>query len=329
MTAAIVGVDVGGTTTAAGVVTSDGDVLADESAPTRGTAPGGLLGTIVALIGRVRDEAGRRPGSIDAIGVGVPGPVDAARGRIGEPVTHVPELAGRDLASELGSRFGLPAFVDNAVNALALGEWMFGAGRGYRSLVVLAAGTGFGAGIVLDGRLVRGASGFGGELGHAPVRFDGPRCWCGGRGCLALYASGRGIVDSARARVAGHPQAPLLEAARGDPMMITASDVFRAAAGGDAVAASVVDEACQALGAMIGTVVNGLNPEVVVITGGGAGALAPLLAKILPAAGGYAFARALASARITIVPGDKRVSVRGAAALAMYERDVRRKGASA
>src|SRR5213594_3414004 len=234
MSRLILGVDVGGTTTAAGVVTADGDVIGWQSAPTHGAAD--PLATMTALITGVRKAVGRRADTIGAAGVGVPGPVDAARGRIGEPVTHVPELAGRDLASELGSRFGLPAFVDNDVNALALGEWMFGAGRGYRSLVVLAAGTGFGAGIVLDGRLVRGASGFGGELGHAPVRFDGPRCWCGGRGCLALYASGRGIVDSARARVAGHPQAPLLEAARGDPMMITASDVFHAAAEGDSVA---------------------------------------------------------------------------------------------
>src|SRR3989442_2670746 len=212
MTAAIVGVDVGGTTTAAGVVTSDGDVLADESAPTRGTAPGGLLGTIVALIGRVRDEAGRRPGSIDAIGVGVPGPVDAARGRIGEPVTHVPELAGRDLASELGSRFGLPAFVDNDVNALALGEWMFGAGRGYRSLVVLAAGTGFGAGIVLDGRLVRGASGFGGGVGHAPGKVDGRPGWCGGRGGPAGGSRGGGHAEAGPGGVAGGPPAPLAAA---------------------------------------------------------------------------------------------------------------------
>src|SRR2546422_3803540 len=217
MTAAIVGVDVGGTTTAAGVVTSDGDVLADESAPTRGTAPGGLLGTIVALIGRVRDEAGRRPGSIDAIGVGVPGPVDAARGRIGEPVTHVPELAGRDLASELGSRFGLPAFVDNDVNALALGEWMFGAGRGYRSLVVLAAGTGFGAGIVLDGRVVRGASGFGGELGHAPVRFDGGPCWCGGGGGPPPLPGGPGNAPGARAPRRGPRPAPAPRGRAGAP----------------------------------------------------------------------------------------------------------------
>src|SRR2546422_847923 len=191
------------------------------------------------------------------------------------------DVGGTTTAAE----FGLPACVDNDVNALALGEWMFGAGRGARSLVVLAAGTGFGAGVVLEGRLVRGAGGFGGELGHAPVRFDGPRCWCGGRGCLALYASGRGIVDSARARVAGHAQAPLLKAAGGDPMGITAAGVFHAAAEGDSVAASVVDEACQALGAMIGIVVNGLNPEIIIVTGGGAQAPAPPAAKILPPAG--------------------------------------------
>src|SRR5213594_4316226 len=175
------------------------------------------------LTRKVSDGAARRMRSIDAIGVGVPGPVDVARGRVGEPVIHVPELAGRPLADELTAEFGRPAFVDNDVNALALGEWMFGAGRGARSLVVLAAGTGFGAGVVLEGRLVRGAVGFGGELGHAPVRFDGPLCWCGGRGCLAAYASGRGIAEAARERVAGgDPRGTLLRQAGGDPLAITA-----------------------------------------------------------------------------------------------------------
>jgi glucokinase len=209
--------------------------------------------------------------------------------------------------------------VDNDVNALALGEWMFGAARGARSLVVLAPGTGFGAGIVLDGRLVRGAAGFGGELGHAPVKFDGPPCWCGGRGCLALYASGRGIAEAARARASDPAGAALLGAAGGDPQAITAPLVFRAAAEGDAVASSVVDEACRALGAMLGTIVNGLNPEVVVITGGVAASFAPLAPRILAAAGDHAFGAALARTRVTITPGDKRVSMRGAAALALYE----------
>src|SRR5207247_2230161 len=169
------------------------------------------------------------------------------------------------------------------VTALARGAWMFGAARGAASLVGLAAGTGVGGGIVLDGHLVRGA-GFGGELGHTPVKFDGPPCFCGGRGCLAIYASGRGIADAARARIAGEASSRMLAAAGGDPTAITAAIVFRAAAEGDPIAASVVDEACRALGATIGTIVNGLNPEVIVITGGVARSLAPLEARILGAA---------------------------------------------
>lgn len=317
MSRLILGVDVGGTSTAAGVVTADGDVIGWQSAPTPdATDP---LALMTRLIAGVRQALGRRADTIGAVGVGVPGPVDAACGVIGEPVTHVPALAGRALAADLGESLRLPVFVDNDVNALALGEWMFGAGRGSHSLVVLAAGTGIGAGIVLDRRIVRGAKGFGGELGHVPVKFDGPRCFCGGRGCLAVYASGRGIADAARARVAGNPQAALVRAAAGDVRGITAPLVFRAAADGDAVAASIVDEACQALGAMIGIIVNGLNPEVIVVTGGVAQSLAQFEPKILGAAAEYALPRALAATRVTIVPGDKRVGVRGAAALALYE----------
>jgi glucokinase len=315
----LLGVDVGGTTMAAGVVTPQGEVVLEERVPTYRDGPGSALRTLVELIAKTRAVAEKQGHTISGIGIGVPGPVDVDAGRIGDPVIHVPELAGRPLAGELTERYGVPVFVDNDVNALALGEWMFGAGRGKRSLVVLAAGTGIGAGIVLDGRIVRGATGFAGELGHVPVKFDGPRCFCGGRGCLSVYASGRGIADAARARVAGNPHAVLVKAAAGDPEGITAPLVFRAAADGDAVAASIVDEACQAMGAMIGIIVNGLNPEVVVVTGGVAQSLAPLEPKILGAAAEYALPRALAATRITIVPGDKRVGVRGAAALALYE----------
>jgi glucokinase len=319
----LLAVDVGGTTTAAGAVTPEGEVVLEERLPTHRDGPGRAMGVIEELIEHVRVGASRLGHTVTGIGVGVPGPVDARIGYVGEPVPHVPELAGRALGRELRQRFGLPVFVDNDVNALALAEWRFGAGRGARSLVVLAAGTGLGAGIVLDGRLIRGAGGFGGELGHTPVKFDGPRCFCGGRGCLAVYASGRGIAEAAQARVAGHGEAALMRAADGDPLAITAALVFRLAAQGDRVAADVVAEACQALGAMIGTVVNGLNPEVVVITGGVAASLAPLETRILKAAGEYALPQALAQTRVTIVPGDKRVTMRGAAALVLYEMDLK------
>jgi glucokinase len=319
----LMGVDVGGTTTAAGAVTTEGDVVLEESVPTHRDGPGRAVSVIEELIERVRLGAKRLGHDIRGIGVGVPGPVDTVARRISEHVPHVPELAGLALAELLERRFELPVFVDNDVNALALAEWRFGVGRGARSLVLLAPGTGFGAGIVLEGRLVRGAGGFAGELGHTPIKFDGPRCFCGGRGCGALYASGRGITDTARARVAGQAEAPLLIAAAGDPMNITATLVFEVAAAGDPLAQAIVEEALQALGAVVGMVVNGLNPEVVVITGGIMSSLAPLQTRILEAAGEYALSQALARTRVAIVPGDKRVTMRGAAALVLYETAVK------
>src|SRR5256885_14806956 len=180
--ALLLGVDVGGRTTAAGAVTREGEVLVEQRVLTHRDGEGRALETIIELLASVLGHAERSGHAVAAIGVGVPGPVDATLGRVGEHVPHVPELAGHALAAELAERFRRPAFVDNDVNALALGERMFGAGRGAHSLVVLAPGTGFGAGIVLESRLVRGAAGFGGELGHTPPEVDGPPRWCGGGG---------------------------------------------------------------------------------------------------------------------------------------------------
>ena len=315
----LLGVDVGGTTIAAGAVTRQGEVVLEESVATYRDGPGTVTATLIELIARTRAAADRRGHAISGIGIGVPGPVEVETGRIGEPVIHVPELAGRPLVRELTEHFALPVFMDNDVNALVLAEWMFDRGRAVRSLVMLALGTGIGGGLVLQDRLIRGAVGFGGELGHVPVNFDGPPCFCGGRGCLSVYASSRGIVEAAQAGVAERPDAPLLQAAGGDPLAIDPPLIFKAAAEGDAIAGAIVDDACQALGAMIATVVNGLNPEVLVVTGGLAEALAPLEARIVKAAGEYAFVRPLAATKIAIRPGDKRLTMRGAAALVLYE----------
>jgi glucokinase len=134
-----------------------------------------------------------------------------------------------------------------------------------------------------------------------------------------VYASGRGIAEAARARLLASAAASRLRGAGDDPRAITAEAVFAAAGEGDVLAAAVVEDACRALGAMIGTIVNGLNPEVVVLTGGVAGSLVHLQARIMTVAGQYAFAPALAVTRVLMVPGDKRVTMRGAAALVLHE----------
>lgn len=315
----LIGVDVGCTTLSGGLVTPDGNVLSAIQAPTSlgsGTAEHTILGIVTDL----HAEAQTRGLALEAVGVGVPGLADAERGMLLHSAgSHVADLHRVPLADRISAKTGVPAFVDNDVNALALGEWMFGLGRGAASCVVLAIGSGLGAGIILDGRLVRGKSGFAGELGHIPVDFNGPPCPCGGRGCLALYVGGEYLAAEARRRVSCEPSS-LLALAGGQAPAITAETVFLAAAAGDPLARSMVDRACRALGAGLAITVNGLNPEVVVVTGGVVKSLLPLQGEIIRRAGEYALADSLAGTQIHFVPGHKSQTVRGGAALVLYER---------
>jgi glucokinase len=305
----VIGIDVGGTTTAAGLVAADGAVLAHHLEPTHGRGAGTTLSALIDLAERLGREAERAGHRLAGAGVGVPGTVDAETGVVGSDVHYVPDLAGAPLAAALGARLGVAVHADNDVNVLALGEWTYGAGRGCRSLVVLALGTGVGGGIILDGTLHRGQGGFGGELGHVPVKYDGRPCICGGRGCLKAYVSGSDI------------------AARGGEALgrpVTAAEVFRLAAEGDPAARAPVDEALAALGAGLAIIVNGLNPERVLLTGSVAKSLLPLEGRVMESVRRHAFARALEHTRIQIVARDKTATVRGGAALFHYER--RRRG---
>jgi glucokinase len=315
----LIGVDVGCTTVSGGLITPDGNVLSAIQAPTSlgsGTAEHTILGIVTDL----HAEAQARGLALEAVGVGVPGLVDAERGmQLSSAGSHVADLSRIPLAERISAKTGVPAFVDNDVNALALGEWMFGLGRGAASCVVLAIGSGLGAGIILDGRLVRGKRGYAGELGHIPVDFNGPPCPCGGRGCLALYVGGEYLAAEARRRGSCEPSS-LLALAGGQAPAITAETVFLAAAAGDPLARSMVDRACRALGAGLAITVNGLNPEVVVVTGGVVKSLLPLQGEIIRRAGEYALADSLAGTPIHFVPGHKSQTVRGGAALVLYER---------
>jgi glucokinase len=315
----LVGVDVGNTSTSGGLVTSEGDILAVVHTATHREGPGTALDTVLAVIAQLFSVADARGLAVEGVGVGLPGLVDADEGVMQSSAGVASEFNGVPLARRISDTAGVATFVDNDVNALALGEWMFGLGRGTGSLVLLAVGSGVGGGVILDGHLVRGQSGSAGEFGHVPIDFDGPRCLCGGRGCLNVYAGGHALAAEARDRVRHEPSS-LPALAKGDHRAITAKMVFEAAAGGDALARSLVDRACRALGAGLALVVNSLNPEVVVVTGGVVASLVPLREDIIRHLQEYALGDTLAETRIHLVAADKLQTMRGGAALALYER---------
>jgi len=318
---AILGLDVGATTTAAGLVTHDGDVLHAVERPTHADGAGTAVKTVLDLVETMIAEAERRGLALDGVGIGLPGVIDQATGTmLAPPYNLTRDLAEVPLAEEVHRLTGLPAFVENDANALALAEWTFGVARGSRSLVLFAIGTEVGGAILVDGALLRGAHGFAGELHHLIVNFDGALCECGARGCLGAYVAGRALGAEARRQLTAGVRSSVLELAGGAVGGVTARHVFQAAAGGDAMAHALVDRACVALAAGIGSVVGALNPDVVVIAGGVAQSLAPLADRLRAYVAGYGPALTSPTVRIHIVGGGKGASVRGGAALVLSHR---------
>jgi glucokinase len=314
----MVGVDVGASTISAGLVSPDGTVLATAQAPTLG--PGRVIDTIYALVDRALALGKDRGQAVAGIGIGLPGVVDVEKGRMRSGTgSWLSELGDVPLAELVRERTGLAVCVDNDVNALTLAEWFFGHGRGASSLLTIAIGTGIGGGLIVDGTLLRGHLGGTGEIGHLSVSLTGPACVCGGIGCLATYVAGGMIPERAREWLGHYRDSAVLSRVGGDPARISAAVIFEAAAGGDPLALTVVDEACEALASAVVSVVNLLNPEAIVITGGVAASLAPLRDDILRRARRRALTTLFDATTIQVVPVDKRDTVRGGAALVRYQ----------
>jgi glucokinase len=272
------------------------------------------------LVDRVLASANERDLHVAGIGVGLPGLVDVEKGFMRPiPGAWLSELGDVPLAALIQERTGHLVFVDNDVNALALGEWIFGLGRGTSSLVTVAIGTGIGSGVILDGRLVRGHRHSAGEIGHLSVSLTGPLCVCGSVGCLATFVAGGMLSDRARERLIDYPGSSVQARTGSDPTRISAQLLFGEAAAGDPLARAVVDEACEALAMGIGVLVSLLNPEIIVITGGVATSLAPLQDDILRRVRRRALGAALDATTVRVVPSEKCCTVRGGAALVLYE----------
>jgi glucokinase len=298
----VLGLDIGGTKLAAGVVAPDGTVSGFVSAPAHpDRGPDDGLGRLFDLGRRALADAGLTEDDLEAVGIGCGGPLDSNRGVLIAPL-HLPgweNVAVVDLAS---AAFGRPSALDNDATAAAAAEHRFGAGRGTSNMVYLTISTGVGGGVVIDGVLHRGANGNGGELGHVTVDWHGRECrGCGRRGCLEAYASGTSIAE--RAREAGMDVA-------------SAADVSAAAAAGDDVALRVWDETCEALACGITSIANLFEPEIVVLGGGVVRTGEQLLAPVRRAVREQAIC---SQVKIVAAAFGDAVGVAGAAAIA-YER---------
>jgi glucokinase len=266
-----VGVDVGGTKIAAGLVDEQGQVVARERTESPATDPQQIVLTIGELVRRLSGTE-----TVEAVGVSAAGFVDKARAM----VVFAPNLAWRDepLKRFLEEELDLPVIVENDANAAAWGEFTFGAGEDVEDFLMLTIGTGVGGGLVIDGDLVRGGFGMGGEVGHITMVPGGVRCGCGNLGCLESYGSGSALVRVSRELAGTHPDSArgLVERAGGDPTRITGPLITAAAQEGDAFAIARLAELGDWIGQGVATLTAVLDPNVVVI-GGGVGDAGELL----------------------------------------------------
>ena len=274
----VIGVDVGGTKIAAGLVTPAGEITRQVRMPmvATGTAADGLAAVERAIALFFATEP-----TVRGIGICAPGPLDPGAGVVINP-PNLPCWRNFPLAAEVTRMFGVPATLDNDANAAALAEARWGAGRGFHSVFYAALGTGIGTGLVLDGKIFHGRTGAAPEGGHLSIDYRGPRCACGKVGCIEVLAAGPALARRAHAKLRAEPSRgpALLELAHGEVDAVTGEMVGEASAAGDALAREVLLETVDLLAIWLGNIVDLLEPDVMVLGGGVTTVLRPLLGEL-------------------------------------------------
>lgn len=274
----VVGVDVGGTKVAAGLVDDSGKIITQVRTPmaANSDAMAGLAAVTSAVDSLIRGRAA----SIRGIGICAPGPLDPNTGVVINP-PNLPCWRNFPLAAEMGKIYSAPVSVDNDGNAAALAESLWGAGRGYRNVFYATLGTGIGTGIVMDGRIYHGRTGAAAEGGHVSIDYRGPRCGCGKPGCIEVLASGPAIARRARARLGQNgSRSTILDLASGNLDAVTSEMVGQAFAAGDAIAREVLQETVGLLSLWLGNTIDLLEPDVIIMGGGVSSMLQPLFPSI-------------------------------------------------
>ena len=306
-----IGIDLGGTDIKGGLVSAAGEIVREACISTekeQGAAH--VLDRMAELVRSLREQA---TSPVAGVGIGIPGQVLVEEGLLVE-APNLQCLENHFVAKEMTRRIGLPVVLDNDANVAALGEYAFGAGRGARHMLMVTLGTGVGGGLILDGRLFRGAKGGAGEFGHMVVEADGESCGCGRQGCVEAYVGTWGLLRSVERRLKMKGVSTLSEI---PPEDRKPKHISEAAEAGDALAQAVLTQAGHMLGVALGSVANLLNLERIVVGGGVAGAGERLLG---PARVALSETMLKVSAdTVSLVPAElgNRAGLVGAAKLAM------------
>lgn len=266
----VVGIDIGASHLAVIVTDLHGTILAEAGEPLQiDIGPERCLSRVFVLVDGILAQAGGTLEQVRAIGVGVPGPVVAQEGIVSAP----PIMPGWDafpIRERVEARWHKPTTLDNDADLGALGEWKFGIGQGETNLAYIKIGTGIGCGLLLDGHLYRGVLGTAGEIGHVTVSDSGPPCTCGNYGCLEAMAGGRAIAQRAQLAVKAGQRTQLSIFDHGSEL--SARDVALAAQQGDQVSQQLLADAGRHIGSAVASLINLLNPGLVIIGGGVSGA---------------------------------------------------------
>lgn len=254
----VAGLDFGGTSVKMGIVDGRGTIVERESVAVDPSMP--FPAIMASLMTALRGCVSRAKVTLSAIGVGTPGFSDKETGVLLEGCRNIPNLQGNSIGGYLSRELGIPAVVDNDATSAAAGELLFGVGRRFRSFLLITIGTGIGGGLVLEGKVYRGARGFAGEIGHMCLDPNGLWCNCGSRGCFEQYASATATVRLYREKAQKRGQVV--------PDGFSARDVFEAAARGEPLAADTIDAVARRIAQAFGTLLNVLNVEACVIGGG-------------------------------------------------------------
>lgn len=313
----VAGVDLGGTNSKIGVLDEDGNILKSCSIKTLSeTGIEECLTRIWETIKNLCSEIGISSNMIEGIGIGIPGPVE--KQEIVGFFANFPWEKNTNVSKMMQRISGVKNVkLDNDVNVIALGEAKYGAGRGTDSSVTVALGTGIGGGIYANGKLISGSKGAGGEVGHIKVEKDGKLCGCGQKGCFEAYASATGLIRECISRLTVNKNNRIYEMVDGDLSKIEAKTIFDAAKEGDEFALELVDYEAEYLALGLGTILNIINPEMLILGGGVALAGDILLNSVKEKLKKYALPIVLVDLQIKLGELGNDAGIKGASALVL------------